>query len=147
VETPVSTAHVPHLVAAGLAGQAGMRLRERFPRAPGDGPVLTENYYTRSKDLLDPQWGHRFRRVRRVVFDWPHKLIHSSDGNHELYDLEADPRETANLFNERPEVRGRLEAALQTRLAEGAREGSGDRDLPTLTPEEIEALRSLGYLD
>jgi len=37
----------------------------------------------------------------------------------QLYDLEADPSETTNLFLERPEVAKQLEADLQRTLAEG----------------------------
>ncbi|MBD3367876.1 MAG: sulfatase-like hydrolase/transferase [Candidatus Eisenbacteria bacterium] len=62
----------------------------------------------------------------------------------ELYDLEADPAETVNLAEELPDVRRDMSrrvtewlATTQTRAVE----------VEQLSPERIEALRALGYLE
>jgi arylsulfatase A-like enzyme len=71
-------------------------------------------------------------------------------GRAELFDLGADSRETLDLAAERPEERGQLGAILDTWAAHCARKRSGQPAPPleeTLTPEQIEALRSLGYVD
>lgn len=71
----------------------------------------------------------------------------------ELYDLEADPGETANLAEERPEVRRELEALLERAHGKSerlrrARVASQARALVDETVEETErTLRSVGYLD
>jgi hypothetical protein len=88
----------------------------------------------------------RFNRQRTVIYDRPYKLIESSDGKHELYDLESDPGETENLYARQSELademRGRLERYKSGRL-EMLEPGK-----PAIapTPEQIEELRALGYL-
>src|SRR5262249_20316397 len=145
IEAPVSLAHLPPLIARELGARAAP-LAARFPRAPGQGPLLAENYFTRAKDLGDPRWAARFRRVRRAVFDWPWKRIVSSDGGGELYDLAADPREQTDLAREHPDVSGRLDAWLAAQLA---RVPERERGLagPEPTPSERDALRELGYAE
>jgi arylsulfatase A-like enzyme len=144
VEQPVSSVHVPHLIAREL-GPLAERLRGRFPRAPGDRPLLAENYYTRTKDLSNPRWGPRFRRVRRALYAWPWKHITSPSGGDELYDLEADPAEQRDLIAAHPATAGRLGRELEARLGSGA---AGERSLPAEpTEQELEELRALGYVE
>ena len=47
-------------------------------------------------------------RIRRAVIDWPYKLIRSSDGAHELYDLSVDISESNNLYATKADVANRL---------------------------------------
>ena len=86
--------------------------------------------------------GQGIRGVRSGRF----KLLHPVKGHTVLYDLEADLLEQRNLFREGgPQLR-RLVAALrryEDRL--GRRREPAER--LTLTPEETERLRDLGYLD
>jgi hypothetical protein len=118
--------------------------RDAFPLALGNHPVLAEEYYARPKDLWHPVWGPRFDRVRTAFFDWPLKLIESSDGRHELYDLAGDPREATSLLVTREEAAVRLAKDLDRfRAARGTAEGP---EAPPARPEDLEALRALGYL-
>jgi arylsulfatase A-like enzyme len=75
--------------------------------------------------------------------DW--KLIHIPDGNagiDRLYHLARDPGETADVADRHPERVAELRRALDPILAAdaGAREGS------SLSEEEKQRLRALGYL-
>jgi arylsulfatase A-like enzyme len=67
----------------------------------------------------------------------------------ELYDWTADPGETENLVHSRPEIAGELAAQLGVLAADLTRRAKGMSKLRPawLDPEEIESLRSLGYLD
>ena len=61
-----------------------------------------------------PQFDPRpWDRSLRAYYDEPYKLIHASDGRHELYNLEEDPGELRNLIDERPRIARRLMADLQ----------------------------------
>ncbi len=141
----VTSADVPHLVLDGLPREIGARARARLAPRGADPPALTENYFSRAGDLKHPVWGERFRRVRRAVVDWPLKYIESSDGAHELYDLEADPLELRNLVQTRPEDAERLAATLADRVGPMALPAPAPAE--DLTPAERAALRELGYLD
>ena len=135
-----SLVHVPSMILEHVPGAEGL-----LPSPdPGDQSVIGENYFTRWKDLLRP-WGSRFQRTRHVLYRGTFKYIHSTDGNHELYDLAADPYESRNLIEKRPELATALAQELVRRLE------SGPGDLPVeplrpLTEEEIKRLKALGYL-
>jgi arylsulfatase A-like enzyme len=69
-------------------------------------------------------------------------------GSYELYDVISDPDELHNLVEERPDIVANLSKVLQDWFTGGARwEQRGEEiDLQTLSPEEQEMLKSLGYL-
>lgn len=145
VERPTSLADVPSLLFAQMPPTFAADRRDHFPRDPERDPLIAENYYTRSKDLGDPRWGHRFDRVRTVLYEWPYKYIRSSDGHSELYRLDVDPREQDDLIDAeaaRAEAMAeRLDAFEQSR----GRFDQAPDDTP-LTPAEVKRLRSLGYI-
>jgi arylsulfatase A-like enzyme len=100
---------------------------------------VSELYWTRKKDL-DRSYGRRFDRVRRAFRLGPQKLILSSDGKDEAYDLTADPREATNLRGAPwvAPLRLRADAWVEghpVRAAEGAEGG------------DMKALEALGYVD
>lgn len=139
---------VPGLIAAEFPADARDRLRALFPELPGNHVVVSENYYTRLKDLFHPLWGHRFQRVRRAVFEWPHKVIVSSDGHHELYDLEADPAESENLIDRKPQLVERLTADLRSyEAARGRREPQRNAADAQIEGPLRENLEALGYIE
>jgi arylsulfatase A-like enzyme len=146
VEEPVSLADVPALVFDEFPPSFASEARGEFPRDPESDPIIAENYYTRQKDFADPRWGHRFDRVRTVLYEWPWKYIRSSDGAHELYRLDTDPGEQENLLDREA---ARAEA-MDARLVEFQRSRgrwSGDTGAPPLSAEDRKRLRSLGYVD
>lgn len=145
-DTLVVSHDLPGIVLAEFPDELGQSLSAHFPHTPGSHLVISENYYTRTKDLDHPVWGSRFRRVRQAVFEWPYKLIYSSDGQHELYDLEQDPREQHNLLEERPEVVARLLAGLRE-LEKGRAVLPDGPDLPPLDDDLRKRLEELGYVE
>jgi arylsulfatase A-like enzyme len=144
VNRVTSSVDVPGLIFAEFPDEIAARQARRFTNLPGNHPVISEIYYTRPNDLFHPVWGHRFDRIRRALYEWPHKYIHSSDGDHELFDLVEDPAESRNLIREQPERSARLARRLQALLA--SRSHASAAPAPEeLSTEEIEELRALGY--
>ena len=60
----------------------------------------------------------------------------------ELYDLENDPLERQNVAEHYPEIRGGLQRAMDSWL----RTDAPDAAEQTLSAEETENMRALGYL-
>jgi arylsulfatase A-like enzyme len=82
--------------------------------------------------------------ITRMVRQGRYKLHHNRlTRAFALFDLEADPRERTDLIQARAEVgralKGALESFMATEVAGGAR--------GRLSPEQIEKLRSLGYVN
>jgi len=77
------------------------------------------------------------------------KLI-INDGPVKLYDTKADPKETTNLATSRPADVTRIRARLDARYAAGKKLGESFA-APTATqqytPEQLEQLRELGYIE
>jgi hypothetical protein len=91
-------------------------------------------------------FGDFFARDLRAIIASPYKLIKSSTGAAELFDLGSDPGELRNLVSAEPELTRRLATELEGVAAHlpplFREEGRG-----VLRPETEEALRALGYLD
>jgi hypothetical protein len=121
------------------------RYLPEFSAESSEPLVISENYY-----VFPAFWKlaqlHRFNRKRTVIYDWPYKLIQSSDGEHELYELESDPGELENLFGQRTgivdEMSNRFEIFKSGRVE--MLEPGEEAIAPT--PEQIEELKALGYL-
>ncbi len=80
-----------------------------------------------------------------AVLQGREKLI-AKDGEKLLFDLEADPLETSDLTASRPERVDELAALGETALAH-APDAAAPEVETELSPEVVERLRSLGYLD
>jgi arylsulfatase A-like enzyme len=158
------------LAAAGVEGHPSSG---RDLLAPGaadhEGPIFAEYYYPRQvfgaftkKELQD----HGvlllpFMRRLRSVQSGPLKLIWSSDGAHEMYDLARDPHELHDLLAENgsSEREGEMIALVDSLVDRYA----GGRPLAPVPPvgwavpgleeklkadpELLEKLRALGYVD
>jgi arylsulfatase A-like enzyme len=109
-------------------------------------PLLREGRWDRGER---PLLGHLVEfdgkhEVRAVVLG-RYKLVERRPGGAELFDLEADPGESRDLAERHPEVVARLREAYErvetaaTRYAESGRQTQ-------LTPEAVEKLRALGYI-
>jgi arylsulfatase A-like enzyme len=80
-----------------------------------------------------------------LVEDGPWRFILRANGAEELYDVVRDPEERQNLAHQHPEVTERLRLALEPRLDRFLRGGT-EEGAAELSPETLEALRSLGYI-
>ena len=136
----------PLLVAGGTEGAGG---KGRLVPFPGRTAVFAESDF----QLIHPENRRYFipgpAGRWSSVFDGRHKLIQiPKPGGSllEMYDLERDPGETINLAQDGPEagVRLRLLGELQRFTDYGAGEQAPPRDID---PEELERLRSLGYVN
>jgi arylsulfatase A-like enzyme len=117
-------------------GVAGTSLRGPAPDAPRT--VTAESYPFLFE--LNPD----FRRTERAVFRGPLKLVVSTSGKRELYDLSADGDERRNLYAERDSVARDLEARLEGWLEVTVSQAdSGEVKLDGATRDRLEAL---GYL-
>ncbi len=146
VEAATSSADTLRLLLAQLPGDLSERVPGRFPPHQLDGALLSENRYSRDKDLNHPDWGHRFRRERTAYIAWPLKYVRSSDGHHELYNLVLDPEESTNLVPTQPDLAADLARALDAHLRDRPAPDHTTTALPKLTFEELQALRALGYI-
>jgi len=145
VDTYVTSNDIPGIIASWMPFRLAAKLFVDFPDLPGNHPVIGENYYSRPHDIFNPVWGHRFKRVRTAVYDWPYKLIYSSDEKHELYNLDTDPGESENLLEQKPDVASRLQKTWMD-FQEKRQRSDELIDQDPLTEEQLEKLRSLGYI-
>lgn len=126
-----------------------------------DGGTATENGTWESRDavLLEEANTQRFRGIRTA--DW--KYVCAVDGDpqcrycerahgsaEQLYDLRADPGETENLVDDRPErataLRERLDDLLARYEPAAGEDDAANRDVEYDDEEEVlDRLESLGY--
>jgi len=71
------------------------------------------------------------------------KYVYWSEGPDVLYDLVADPLETRNVLQEHPDVA----EAMRLRIIARLRDGRSAEDEFEPSPEHLEELRALGYVD
>lgn len=113
---------------------------------PLDGPAIPVVTSVQRSDTAIAAYGGGVDRDLRAIYDPPYKLVASSRGAFELYDLERDPEELRDLSRERPEKAREL--ALQLREVERAHPPRFDPALRAEVDDETrERLRSLGYGD
>jgi arylsulfatase A-like enzyme len=125
------------LAALEIDGDLGMTGRDVFgdPRSPVE-TILMETHAPQAK------------RTRFAVRDATTKMIWTVQGDKwEYFDLEADPRESNNLYDaDDPTIRARrADLELQVQALLGTSEGHGAAEV--LDEETAEILRSLGYVN
>lgn len=109
-------------------------------------PLLTPT----ARRPIEPVVAETFRpespRTRRALVGERYKLILTpQDSRTELYDLERDPGERESLAAAEPEMTASLQQTLTDRLAE-AESHAPNAPEPTLSEEQLDRLRSLGYV-
>jgi arylsulfatase A-like enzyme len=127
------------LAVAGVPSPKGLEGENLAQIAEGDARViLTEAFPNSHFFELSP----RFRRIERAAVSGTRKLIFSTAGKRETYDLASDPGEARNLY--RTDPRGReLEAHLNLWLKTSVRERSA---ASTVDRGALDRLKSLGYV-
>ena len=143
VETPTMGVDVARLIAASLDEATRLEFERVFPNTPGSHPLMSELYYSHLRHI-NAEYKWRFRRVRTSWEEEGYKLIHSSDGNHELYYLPQDSEESNDLAAEEPEKVQELILKMEE-FRRGKRRLKGSS---TIAPDEtqMETLKVLGYL-
>ncbi len=76
------------------------------------------------------------------LIDGPHKFISLPDA--ELYDVDADPRESRNLLADRQDTARAIDKKLEEFVRRTAAETGGNRR--QLSPSDVKKLTSLGYV-
>lgn len=128
---------------------AGLRVDGRSLVPLIRGHAATESFSERSL-LFHTEWQHR--GTARAILSDRYKLIEIEknyeklEDVHELYDVVADPLETTDLSTEMPDVVQRLRQEMRDGFAAyGYPPAAAARH--TLTEEERDKLRALGYID
>ena len=137
---------------AGLDASAKRHSPARSLLTPADSRARVAEYSAANIDPLlgverqYPGWrADPWNRVLRLLDDGRYQFIWASDGRHELYDLERDPRELHNLMETEPAIGARMQAELDSIVAVLA-EKRPAQPARELSPETRELLQGLGYL-
>jgi arylsulfatase A-like enzyme len=93
-----------------------------------------------------PEFRMRFDRALRSCRTNSHKYIWSSDGRHELFDLETDPGEERNLTDDQPELAAQMQGQLDTWLASFRHAETAEPTAAVDDQEVLRRLRDLGYI-
>jgi len=145
IDDLISTSDIPRIILSYLPERLSQKYSSEFPNTPGLHPIIAENYYAHPWLLKIKHFGDKYKRIRTVLFDTPYKYIHSSDGEHELYNFVSDRDESNNLIHARPETAAKLERRLQE--YQNSRIRSEEIvDQEPLTEKELKQLKSLGYI-
>ncbi len=106
-------------------------------------PIIAQHY----ADLHISDWyGGRFRADEIALILNMKKLILSSNGTSELFDLVVDPGEEIDLANTDRDTRDQMSAALAGWLTTVDRKVRPDDEVPNLDASTIQRLQSLGYV-
>lgn len=97
---------------------------------------------------LEPDWDPTpFERSLRALQVGGTKLIWSSDGRHELYEVGPGHPEREELGAARPELEAAMLALLEELVGGLDTSGDGERALDDLSPEQRDRLGTLGYAE
>ena len=99
-----------------------------------------------SEDRAPPRFsgGNLYDLPAVLVEDGRWRFILRANGQQELYDVGRDPEERFNVALQNPQVAERYRQLLEPRLATLIQDDEGEE--AELSPETLEALRSLGYV-
>ena len=89
-------------------------------------------------------WNRRFNQSQRAIVSADWKLITSTTGGAEVYNLRQDPGEARNLLAGGPDSFPQLQAGLRDWFKDAPLSPSRPANRPT--PKTLERLKSLGYV-
>ncbi len=120
---------------------AGIAGRSLLTSAPDEGrTVFAESYPSSLLVQMQP----RLKRVERAAYSGDLKLVSSTAGKRELFDLAKDPRETSNLYTTAGAQAEPLEASLSAWLRHTV--PAATSQTPQADAGAVDRLRSLGYV-
>jgi arylsulfatase A-like enzyme len=156
IDAPVSTTFLFQTIAELIDSEpAGIRpdfeRRSLLRSAPGQNIYSEyENAVEMLRGTIANQAGTfdftPFDRAIQSIQQGRYKLILSSNGREELYEVAIDPAERKNLIHREPGIARELKEQLH-QWQHGLVVAPGDRTKPELDPKTREALRALGYLE
>jgi arylsulfatase A-like enzyme len=119
------------------------------PEAPDEGRSLAGVWDAGDRaDAAAParfSGGNLYGLPAVLVEHGPWRSLLRANGTLELYDVTRDPQEHHDRAFEEPELARRFRQALEPQLA-GLMHTAAGGTAPKLSPEQLEALRSLGYV-
>lgn len=115
--------------------------RRDFTIAEETNPDLS-NFYKRFPNANVSKYDRALRMIRTDDY----KYIWSSKGDHELYDLHADPAEQHNVINQRPDIANSLVERL-TEWSNSFEAATPLDEVPEFDETVKARLRALGYLE
>jgi arylsulfatase A-like enzyme len=131
--TALETLRLP--VPSGLDGHS---LRQAG--AEPDRAVLSASYPGGTASYINPQ---RFSRTYHAVTMWPFRLVRSSAGSPQMYDLSADPEEDRNIYDPQNPQAHQLDERLSAWLRSAL---PTDKNRSKIDAETQRRLKSLGYI-
>jgi len=139
---------------AGAELPEGLKSRSFSLLSPRDERVRLAEYPTPFMDKIRAagkartDWDStRYERSLRALFQRPYKLIWSSDGRHELYDIAVDRHEKNNLAGTRPGLLSGMTESLEQALSEFQRPDVYGRGRNGADKDHRERLEALGYVN
>ncbi len=118
------------------------------PKTVASGTLHDKEQVLIAEIFRDVGWivayGARFDRDLKAIYDGDYKLIWSSTGQHELYNIEADPDESRDLREDLPKMASRLQSQALSIAHESKRPSTTAS--PEIDDEMKESLKALGYM-
>jgi len=128
------------LEALGLAAPASMAGTSLFPAIRGEARSAPPAYAETRRFALDLRSWADPAADRKLVLDL-------ARGGRQLFSLSADPQERDDLAAREPERADALERALRAQIALGEAQRVPTERTGTLSPQELQHLRDLGYVN
>ena len=116
---------------------------EGSPLSLVDHPILTEQY---PNTYWAKNYGSRYGRSYRSVYERPWKLIVYIDDTMELYNLAEDPFEQNNLFQQEQRRAIAMRRRLRKYIASLSPTRPADEAVESLDDSTVKRLKALGYV-
>lgn len=110
------------------------------------GPLIAEWYAAEFPGFLKPGYADRFNRDLRAMQLDRYKIFLDEHAKKELYDIEHDPHEKHDIASQLDGTADSLAARLEDHIANFV-DAPAVQARPSLTPNDLERLRALGYIE